>query len=270
MRKTLLALLATTSLSSPCLAAAEAEKAEQPRADRELCLRHIGDMEASYGIPQGLLAAIGLTESGRVVSRKLTVWPWTVNAEGAGHYFETKEDAIAFVEALQADGVRSIDVGCMQINLKYHPDAFASLEDAFDPAVNTEYGAQLLTALKGELTTWLKAVRRYHSAAPERGVPYGERVMANWDVAKAGDLKVAEAGEATEATEAAPAKKGQDVRKVVIAANAIPVLVKFYTPLAVQISNSTRPPTAFGAAPSAVFAPKVVTGMTGLGLQDYR
>ena len=31
-------------------------------------------------------------------------------------------------------GVRLMDVGCMQVNLQMHPDAFPSLDAAFDPA----------------------------------------------------------------------------------------------------------------------------------------
>ena len=46
---------------------------------------------------------------------------------------QTRQQAVAAVQALQARGVRSIDVGCLQVNLMYHPIAFASLDDAFDP-----------------------------------------------------------------------------------------------------------------------------------------
>src|SRR5262245_33610165 len=125
MRTPLLTLLLTTAMVSPAWAAPDVTDASETAADSEICLQQIAATETSHGIPEGLLAAIGLTESGRVVSRKRTVWPWTVNAEGAGHFFASKEDAIAFVEEQQADGVTSIDVGCMQINLKHHPDAFA-------------------------------------------------------------------------------------------------------------------------------------------------
>jgi len=273
MRTPLLTLLLTTALVTPAWAAPDAvpqATAAGELSDSEVCLQHIADTEQAHGIPQGLLAAIGLTESGRVVSRKRTVWPWTVNAEGAGHYFETKEDAIAFVEEQQADGVISIDVGCMQINLKHHPEAFADLEGAFDPATNVEYGAEYLTSLKGEVKTWMKAVRRYHSATPEKGEAYGERVMANWDAAKSGDLLVAAVDDAADAETTDDNKPKSKPKKAVVAANAIPVLIKLYTPLSVQVSSSARPLSSIVASTSTNHAPKVVSGMTGLSLQDYR
>ena len=54
---------------------------------------------------------------------------------------------MAAVRAMQANGVRSIDVGCGQINLMYHPDAFPNLELAFDPQANAAYAARFLKAL---------------------------------------------------------------------------------------------------------------------------
>ena len=51
-------------------------------------------------------------------------WPWTVNQAGKSFYLKSKQEAIAKVKELQAQGHTNIDVGCMQINLAYHPDAF--------------------------------------------------------------------------------------------------------------------------------------------------
>ena len=90
-------------------------------------------------------------------------WPWTINAEGTGRFFESKAEAIAAVEALQARGVRSIDVGCMQVNLMHHPHAFASLDEAFDPQANAAYGARFLSALHHDLGAWPAATAAYHS-----------------------------------------------------------------------------------------------------------
>ncbi len=51
------------------------------------------------------------------------------------------------VAAMRAAGMQSIDVGCMQINLRAHPAAFASIDDAFDPAANADYAARFLRDL---------------------------------------------------------------------------------------------------------------------------
>ena len=173
--------IAFVGTAAPAVAEGEGQKAQIPViADDQVCLQKIRSEERAHRIPGGLLAAIGFTESGRTVTGQRTVWPWTVNAEGEGHFFDSKDAAVKFVEGKLADGVESIDVGCMQINLKQHPDAFASLDDAFDPAVNVAYGADFLKALHGQTNGWLAAARRYHSATPEKGEPYGELVLANW------------------------------------------------------------------------------------------
>ena len=65
-----------------------------------------------------------------------------MNAEGQGFYYDTKVEAVAAVRAMQARGIRSIDVGCMQVNLMFHPDAFVSLDEAFDPMANARYAAK--------------------------------------------------------------------------------------------------------------------------------
>jgi hypothetical protein len=84
------------------------------------------------------------------------------------------------VQALQARGVRSIDVGCMQVNLRHHPDAFPNLEAAFDPATNARYAARFLTALNATRNDWQRAASAYHSQTPEFAEPYRARVMAAW------------------------------------------------------------------------------------------
>jgi hypothetical protein len=149
---------------------------------RALCRPAIDLAERRHAIPPRLLHAIGRVESGRVdaASGQVAPWPWTINAEGEGRYFDSKAQAIAAVNALRARGVRSIDVGCMQVNLAHHPDAFASLEQAFDPAANADYAARFLRRLFEQTGAWPKAAAHYHSATPELGEAYRKRVMAAW------------------------------------------------------------------------------------------
>ena len=128
-----------------------------------------------------LMAAIARVESGRPdAPGVIHPWPWTINAEGAGQYFATKDAALAAVRALQARSVRSIDVGCMQVNLHHHPTAFATLEQAFDPATNAAYAARFLNALYARTGDWTRATAQYHSATPELGEAYQRRVAAAW------------------------------------------------------------------------------------------
>lgn len=147
-----------------------------------LCRPAIEAAGQAHGVPPGLMAAIGRVESGRrdPISSALHPWPWTVDAEGQGTFYESKDAAIAAVRALQARGVRSIDVGCMQVNLLQHPAAFSSLAEAFDPAANADYAGRFLVELHGQAGTWPAATALYHSATPDVGEAYRQKVMAVW------------------------------------------------------------------------------------------
>lgn len=139
--------------------------------------------EARYGIPKNLLQAISLGESGRINEEgKFRAWPWTVQSQGKGQYFSSKSAAIQEVKRLWKEGIKNIDVGCMQVNLMYHPQAFNSLEEAFDPEKNVQYAAGFLSTLKKSVATWSKAVAHYHSANYTLNKPYQERIMKLWDV----------------------------------------------------------------------------------------
>ena len=163
--------------------AARAERPAPATADPgQLCRQAIQAAEREHKVPTGLLHAIGKVESGRpdASGRGVTAWPWTINAEGQGHYFDGKEAAIAAVEALRARGVTVVDVGCLQVNLKHHPDAFPDLETAFDPVANARYAGLFLKRLQAQAGSWEQAAANYHSATPERGEPYRQQVMAAW------------------------------------------------------------------------------------------
>ena len=145
----------------------------------QLCRGAIMQAERGAAMPTQLMAAIARVESGRPDARGvMQPWPWTINAEGVGSFYNSKAEAIAAVRALQARGVRAIDVGCMQVNLMFHPDAFATLDQAFDPATNARYAAAFLGRLYAQTHDWAKATANYPSATPELGEPYQRKVAA--------------------------------------------------------------------------------------------
>jgi hypothetical protein len=153
-------------------------------AQTALCRAAITAAEAEHAIPDRLLLGIGRVESGRrdPETGAFDPWPWTINAEGRGSFFPTREAAVEAVRALQAAGMRSIDVGCMQINLRHHPNAFASLEEAFDPQASARYAARFLTGLQQRAGDWMIAAGHYHSQTPEFAERYRTRlagVLAN-------------------------------------------------------------------------------------------
>ncbi len=146
-----------------------------------VCRAALAAAEARYAIPAGLLQAIGIVESGRrnEVTGARQPWPWTINVEGEAHFFDTKEQAITWVRQAQARGTHSIDTGCAQVNLMHHPAAFASLEQAFDPATNADYAARFLRELRTAAAgNWMTAVGYYHSQTPELAEIYRQQVQA--------------------------------------------------------------------------------------------
>jgi len=160
----------------------------RPRADppaanllpSELCSSAIEWAENGAGIPNHLLAAIGRAESGRLDPRsgQWRPWPWTIDVDGQGYFYGTKAAAVRAVLELQARGVKSVDVGCMQVNLQWHPAAFTTLEEAFDPRTNCWYASQFLVQLFRLTRSWTRAVGYYHSATPGFASPYVRRVLA--------------------------------------------------------------------------------------------
>ena len=138
--------------------------------------------EQRFALPSGLLVAIGRIESGRwdATHGRSIPWPWTVDFEGQGRLFNTRAEAVRTTRDALQTGLRNIDVGCYQINLLRHPFAFADLDQAFDAQANAEYAARFLAALHERLGTWPAAVAAYHSADPQLGGPYRQRVYATW------------------------------------------------------------------------------------------
>lgn len=184
-----------------------------------VCAAETARQEQAMGIPQHLLKAISIVESGRFdKARKASfAWPWTVTAEGKGRFLPSKSAAIAEVLALRARGVRNIDVGCMQINLHFHPDAFADLNEAFEPAANVAYGARFLKTLYGDTESWMRAASHYHSQTPELATAYAGRVTRAWNEArlsaKGEQARKAETQMAEAMAETARAKEEWEARR---------------------------------------------------------
>ena len=150
-----------------------------------ICVREILIAQARYDIPDNILLGIGIQEAGTRRNKQLVVWPWAVNAEGAGHLFKTKASAMNWVGTQLDNGMRSIDVGCMQINLRWHPTAFNSLQEGFDPKINVDYAARLLKQHYKVTGNWRTAAGRYHSKTPEKQAIYLSSLQRNIRVANA-------------------------------------------------------------------------------------
>ena len=145
---------------------AEVPHVEVALPEEAVCVREILDAQELYNIPNNLLLGIGLQEAGIRLGDLYTVWPWSVNAAGEGRIFDSRSAAIDWVRERRAQGVTSIDIGCMQVNLQWHPDAFEAFEAGFEPARNVEYAARFLRDLYYQTGDWELAAGSYHSFTP--------------------------------------------------------------------------------------------------------
>ncbi len=199
-------LIGLLLLSAMVLAAAPQAARAAGEAERaaEICERAVLTGARRGGAPAEALHAIALTETGRNLGGRMRPWPWAINREGEGHWFASRDEALAFAKASVAAGRTSFDVGCFQINYRWHGHAFPSLEAMFDQEVNGTYAAQFLRSLHAELGSWSAAAGAYHSRTPE----FANRYRARYDRIYAGlggtPLVVAAAPEAETAEPAAP------------------------------------------------------------------
>lgn len=156
--------------------AAPGDALSETDSRQTVCLDAAARAEAIHKIPRKLLQAITLVETGRTSDEQFVAWPWTTNVNAQGSYFETKKDALNFVKSQMDAGETSIDIGCFQINTKWHGEAFDSVADMADPDKAAEYAANFLVTLKDEFGDWDTAASRYHSRTPAYAQRYAQKL----------------------------------------------------------------------------------------------
>jgi len=112
-----------------------------------------------WNVPAGILHSVGLTETGR----KGALYPYALNIEGRTVFASSRQEALREFDEARAKGYKLIDLGCMQINYRYHGEKFTSAEQMFDPRANVDYAARFLSQLHKRHETWTMAVARYHA-----------------------------------------------------------------------------------------------------------
>ena len=85
----------------------------------------------------------------------------------------------------------NLDVGCMQINLKWHKNNFKKISDMLAIEPNVSYAASFLLQLKNKHGSWNKAIKHYHSSDPNKNKPYLIKVNKFWKNQKNMSIKLA-------------------------------------------------------------------------------
>ncbi|MDR1475544.1 MAG: transglycosylase SLT domain-containing protein [Holosporales bacterium] len=140
--------------------------------------------EKKYNIPPYLLRAISAVESGRRRTSTHDVYPWTVCINGHGYFCANKTAAVEKIKNLKERGENNVDVGLMQINLRYHGCRFMSVSDMIDPVKNVDFAARHLKQLYRRTGSWQSAVALYHSSNTGYSTPYKNKVFTVLDKIK--------------------------------------------------------------------------------------
>ena len=116
------------------------------------------------GVPKEKIYTIAIQESGLKMSdKKIRPWPWTVNSPRGSMRFKSKQEAYAEIKSLVSDGITNIDIGIMQVNLRWQWELIKNV-DILEPKVNIMIAAKILKGTmkeaKGDVR---KAVAYYHS-----------------------------------------------------------------------------------------------------------
>lgn len=159
-----------------------------------------------HGIPREVMLAITLVETRTRRDGVSGPWPWTVNVAGKGDWFDNRAAALIHAQQALERGEKSFDVGCFQLNYRWHGAHFASIDQMFEPGPSGDYAARFLKSLKAETGDWIKAAGFYHSRTAHHAKRY-RRLVAKAVRRMGGEAPV-------ETARATPTRAGPLVLKV--------------------------------------------------------
>ena len=132
-------------------------------SDSQLCDQSIEIVAQNSFVPREIIYKIARLESGRHVNGRHVSWPWSINNGGKGYFLKDSTTALSMLSSLVAQGKTNIDVGCMQLNIRWHAEFFDGLRQMMNPSDNVRYAVRYLEQLYKETGSWEKAVKFYHS-----------------------------------------------------------------------------------------------------------
>ncbi len=171
--------LVKTFFATPlCWAALLTTPAFSAISDAALCDQAAAMAAQNTDTPFEVLKAISRVETGRQIKGETAPWPWAVNYNGKGYWFESEVEAYDFANTLLQQGDDNFDVGCFQVNQHWHGSKFTSLRQAFSPSSNAAVAADFLKTLFDSEGNWGGAVAAYHSRTEATGQQYLTKVEA--------------------------------------------------------------------------------------------
>lgn len=137
------------------------------------CTASVAEAERIFGIPEGLLQAMAINESGV----KGQPYPWALNVGGRVVYAGNLDAAQKILDERRAKGRKNLFAGCMQLSVHHHGSAFGSLRDLLQPKRNVAYAAKYLATHYEDYSDWEAAVRRYQGGKARQSAAYFCKVL---------------------------------------------------------------------------------------------
>lgn len=100
----------------------------------------------AYNLDPLLVYSVALAESasGRG-NGSISPWPWTLRVPGLPFYAKSEDQAKAKLAEFQQQYGRAIDVGFMQVSIRWNGHRVSSPADLLDPETNVMVGAEVLS-----------------------------------------------------------------------------------------------------------------------------
>lgn len=134
-----------------------------------------------------LLYSIALCESGFNPSstKMVAPYPWVLRTPNKPIYAQTEKEARARLSTILKKS-NAVDVGLMQINVRWHGHRIKNAEDLLDPLTNVRIGADILNEnFARHPHDAIQAIGNYHSFQSDRARSYGLTVWRVFSTLKA-------------------------------------------------------------------------------------
>lgn len=141
----------------------------------EVCEWAAQQAAQELGVPMDIMGALTLTETGRRMDGVVRPWAWSANSEGEGTWFDDPQSAIAFAQDRVDQGRTNLDIGCFQLNYRWHGENFTGVAQMFDPLENARYAARFVSQLYSEMGDWRAAAGAFHSRTQANAQKYLRR-----------------------------------------------------------------------------------------------
>jgi hypothetical protein len=128
-----------------------------------------------------ILYSVALVESAKGNGiHQLTPWPWALNKSGKSFIPASRHAAKIILNQTIASGSRNIDVGLMQVNVRWQGHRVQQPDQLLNPVTNLRVGANVLAeAIQSTPNNLALGIGRYHSwLNKDAALAYGRKVLA--------------------------------------------------------------------------------------------